>query len=179
LKAIDPISSSKNLERIAARVGLTFHLDGSLLVPYAGWRSEVRTATEEEQVMWAKVTAGMDPDDLPATPEEIQSSWKYRPGPFTVSSKDAPTIMRLGQDFIDPTTQASDLYSGLIGWLKEGRCPVYVSRAVPMGFYFMGPRYEPMFPPIPEGVVAWVPPDLTVEEAHHVRRGLQPFMIEP
>jgi hypothetical protein len=70
MKTIDPIGlRERNLERIAARHGLTFYLDGRFLVSISGWDSTTREATDEEITMWSIISLE-NPDYLTASPDE-------------------------------------------------------------------------------------------------------------
>lgn len=164
MKVIEAIGyRERNLERMAARHGFTFHIDGSYLTPHAGWKSETREATEEEQSMWYQIVGDFDPEKLPATPEEVYSSFLYRDGPFTINAEDFQALRQLSRNF-DPATERSQLLSGLMGWFIPGDTdrpstaeevlaymvgdkprpagiPVYVSRAIQVGFFYEG--HEP------------------------------------
>ena len=157
----------RNCERMSARHSLTFHLDGMFIIDHDDDR-EAREATEAEQTLWTRLVGDFDPEEVPTTVEELRSCWQYRDGPFTVSDTDAWITSRLVPPEWVPKTHAQRLQTDLLGYF-QGK-PVYVSRAIQVGYFYEGPR-------IPE-IHAESDADLAPEIILKVYRGLHPFMTE-
>jgi hypothetical protein len=176
MKTIDPIGRrEKNLERIAARHGLTFYLDGRFLVNLSGWDT-TREATDEEITMWSIISLE-NPDSLQASPDEIKGSWADRKGPFTINAKDYHGLKGCGSNYFVPENDKHNLFLGLIGHF-DGK-EVYVSKAIHVGFFYEGPR-------IPE--LHWHPnpanryetePEISAEVELRVWNTLYPFKLTP
>lgn len=173
MKPVDPFGRrEKNLERIALRHGLTFYIDGRYIVRTNGWEGGVREATDEEVQMWGLICTE-DPEHLLATVEEIRASWSERKGPFTINARDYHSLKGCGKDFV-PETQHEYLIQGLIGEYIGKR--VYVSKAIPIGFFYEGPRIPALH---------WYPtkgtfdtePELPAEIEMQVWNTLYPFKL--
>lgn len=122
MKTIDPIGRrEKNLERIAARHGLTFYLDGRFLTTISGWDTTTREATDEEITMWSLISLE-NPDYLPASPEEIKVSWSNRKGPFTINAKDYHGLKGCGPNYFVPEDNKNNLLLGMIGHFLGKEC---------------------------------------------------------
>ena len=175
MKTIDPIGRrEKNLERIAARHGLTFYLDGRFLVNISGWDATTREATDEEITMWSIISLE-NPDVLQASPDEIKISWAERDGPFTINAKDYHGLKGCGPNHFVPEDNKHNLLLGMIGHF-DGK-EVYVSKAIHIGFFYEGPR-------IPE--LHWHPsehnryepePEVSAEVELRVWNTLYPFKL--
>jgi hypothetical protein len=175
-----------NLERISLRHGLQCHVEvfsevSGKMVPHSGDSSNERDATQQEVQMWSLLCPENPEEDLVATPEEVTSSWKYRNGPFTISTKDFTAIRTLGYKHFDPSTIKEELLSGFFGNYEKGPgvepIPIYVSRGIPTGFYYEGPK-------IPE--LHWRPdlydkrvlePKLPMEIECKLQEELRPFQL--
>lgn len=162
-----------NCERMAARHHLTFHCDGYFITEHDDDR-EAREATEPELAMWQALTGDFDPENLPATAAELRSSWAWQTGPFTISPKDAEVLFRMDASEWKPETDALQCQMGCLGWYKNK--PVYVSRAIPTGYFYEGPRIPEIhflphadMQPRPD---AEVPPEIEAK----VGMALKPFM---
>lgn len=173
MKPVDPFGRrEKNLERIALRHGLTFYIDGRYIVRTNGWEGEVREATDEEVQMWSLVCQE-DPEHLLATVEEVRASWVERKGPFTINARDYHSLKGCGRDFT-PETRHEYLIQGLIGEYISKK--VYVSKAIPIGFFYEGPRIPALH---------WYPargtfdpePELSAEIELQVWNTLYPFKL--
>jgi hypothetical protein len=181
----DPIRpfnfEEENCKRLAARYSLGFHIHGSYLTTHAGWKSETREATEAEQALWDKFCTVEE--FLPATLKEVEDCLPYHEGPFTVNPVDMVPILELGYKVFRPCAQREFLEIGLFGWIVnpklEGitqveKAPIYVSRHIPIGFYYEGD-------PIPE-ITHWKAPKIreikTIpdEILHKVSFALKPFI---
>jgi len=125
----------QNCERVAARHGLKFHItDDFFLVPHAGCNSEKREASEEELEMWKRIVGEFDPENLPATPEEICATFRHRKGSFTVSPEDFVEIQKLDQAFLPYTKEDKPL--GFYGYFEGSR--IYVSKLIQPGYFYEG-----------------------------------------
>ena len=173
MKPIDPFGiREKNLERIALRHGLTFYIDSRYIVKTNGWEGEIREATDEEIQMWGMICVE-DPEHLLATVEEVRTSWSDRKGPFTINARDYHSLKGCGRDFITET-QPGDLIQGLIGAYIGKK--VYVSKAIPIGFFYEGPRIPALH---------WYPargtfdpePEISAEIELQVWNSLYPFKL--
>jgi hypothetical protein len=166
----------RNCERMAARHSLTFHLEGMFITDHDDDR-EAREATEAEQALWARLVGDFDPETLPTTADELRSCWKYRSGPFTVNATDAEVLFHMSQPEWVPETDALRLQMGYIGYFQNR--PVYVSRAIPVGFFYEGPRI-PEIHYLPHADMEPQQPDaeLSQEVERKVRRELHPFMTD-
>jgi hypothetical protein len=175
-----------NLKRISLRHGLQCHIEVSSevsgkMVPHSGDSSDEREATQQEIQMWNLLCPENPEEDLVTTPEEVTSSWKYRNGPFTISAKDFTAIRALGYKHFDPVTIKELLLSGFLGTYEKGpgveSIPIYVSRGIPVGFYYEDPRipelhWRPMFPG--ERVLE---PKLPMEIECKLQEELRPFQL--
>jgi hypothetical protein len=173
VKPVDPIGRrEKNLERVALRHGLTFYLDGHYIVKTNGWEGELREATDEEIQMWS-ILCPEDPDHLVASVEEVRACWNERNGPFTINARDYHSLKGCGRDF-EPENRKEYLVQGLIG-TYTGKT-VYVSKAIPIGFFYEGDRIPALH---------WYPargsfdpePDLPAEVELQVWNTLYPFKL--
>lgn len=126
-----------NLRRIGSRHRLHFHIDVECrtLVPHNNAEDEKREATDEEIRMWEELCPE-DPSYLPATIAEVERSLADRKGPFTVNPVDFVQV-RLSPGFT-LEENSGQRQEGLYGVLKGEA--VYVSRLIPLGFFYQGPR---------------------------------------
>jgi hypothetical protein len=173
VKPVDPIGRrEKNLERIALRHGLTFYLDGHFLIKSSGWDESIREASDEEIQLWA-LLCPEDPDHLVASVEEVRASWNDRKGPFTINARDYHSLKGCGQDFI-PEIRKEYLMQGLIGEYIERS--VYVSKAIPIGFFYEGERIPALHWYPVQGSFD-VEPELPAEVELQVWNTLYPFKL--
>jgi hypothetical protein len=166
----------KNCERVAARAGLSFHIYNGKLYRYSGHESGPREVTKEEQEMW-DTFCPPDMDNLVSTPEEIESSFQHKVGPFTIGPKDLAVLRNCKAGFFDHNISSSDLRKGFFGKILNGiDSHIYVSKMIPVGFYYEGPRIEELH---------WVPstiepkelkPEISDEIKTQVFLGLKPFI---
>jgi hypothetical protein len=178
-----------NLERIAARHNLSFHLSNGFAHKIPGYvpqsftvishccEDEQREATDEEVEMW-RALCPEDPDTLETLPEEIKYSWQYRRGPFTISADDYWVIVRkLGREYLDPCTMRDGLLAGFYGTYQE-RAPIYVSRAIPVGLFYEGERIPELhWRPHHENKNREVEPELPFEVVCKLHVELRPFKL--
>lgn len=163
----------KNCERMAARHHLTFHCDGYFITEHDDDR-EAREATEPELAMWQALTGDFDPENLPTTAAELRSCWEFRNGPFTVSPKDAEVLFHMARPEWTPETDATQLKMGCLGW--HDRRPVYVSRAIPVGYFYEGQRI-PEIHYLPHADMQATPDaELSTKIECKVGMALEPFM---
>jgi hypothetical protein len=177
-----------NLERIAARHHLSFHLSDELDQKIPGFlpqyfqvishccEDEKRSATDEEVAMW-QALCPEDPDTLETLPEEIESSWEPLKGPFTINAKDYAVIREMGREFLDPCTRRDGLLMGLVGTYKE-RTSIYVSRSIPVGLFYEG-EYIPElhWRPDPKTSKRTLAPELPINIVCELQMGLRPFKL--
>jgi len=177
-----------NLERIAARHHLGFHLSNGFAHKIPGYfpqsfsvvshccEDERRDATDEEIAMW-QALCPEDPDALETLPEEIKASWEYRDGPFTISVKDFAVIRNMGREFLDPCTRRDELMMGLVGIYLE-RAPIYVSRAIPVGMFYQGDRIpEIHWRPDPNNKKRVIEPETPFKVICKLHVELRPFKL--
>ena len=176
MKVIDQIGHrERNLERIAARHGLTFYLDGRSLVHLiADWEGSTRDATDEEVTMWS-IICTEDPDNLQATPQEVRASWVTRKGPFTINAKDYHGLKGCGAGHFVPEDGKDNLLLGMIGQF-DGKS-VYVSRAIPIGFFYEGPRISELHWRPSEHNRYEIEPELPAEIELNIWNALYPFKV--
>jgi hypothetical protein len=143
----------ENLRRIARRLGLCFHIDcwlygtnkllgHGMLTEHAGHKSETREATEPELQMWLQlIPDDFNPEELPANHKELEDSFQYRKGPFTISTTDFHTALQPNFDLFD---------------LEDK--PIYVSKHIPVGFFYEGhnPELHNQSEPLPDELIAKV-----------------------
>jgi hypothetical protein len=151
----------ENLQRMAARLNLNFHIDcwnqdtGKLmdcgiLTEHAGHKSEIREATYAEVSMWQKlVPSNFNPEDMPASPLEVHDSLQYRKGPVTMNAVDFQKLRELHGNF-SPCIEREKVLTGLMGWFipdeskkkdttpTYDNIPVYISHCIPTGFFYEG-----------------------------------------
>ena len=159
----------KNLERLGRRHGLWFHVD--CYEPWVGGKcrqegqfvshncaeDEVREATDAEVAMWYRlVGTEVDLDNLPATKEEMLHSLRYKTGPFTMNAVDFALLRNSYQDFgFTPCTMREVLLTGLVGWVRTDQdsrgIDLYLSRKIPVGFFYEGPRLAALHTPTGSG----------------------------
>ena len=145
-------------ERIARRLGFHFHITlWGDTVEHTGWKSESRKATAPEVAMWARlVPAEWVPKEgyrgesvlaLVAREDEMLVALRDI-GPITMSAQDF-TVLRSDGRFT-PCNDRELLGRGCFGtW--EGESPVWVSRSIPVGYYWRG-VYETVRPTRENGV---------------------------
>jgi hypothetical protein len=178
MRTVD-LPREKKLERVAHRHGLCFYVDGYSLCHTCG-EEESREATDEEITLWQKVCPELSPwdprkdiPDLPATWDEVRASWTLRAGPFTVNSQDLAVILKHGSGRFEPETGRDSLFNGFFGCFDNK--PVYVSRSIPVGFYYEGPRIpEIHWRPAPGGK-RMAEPELSFDVESQVLENLLPF----
>ena len=186
----------ENLRRMAARLGLYFHIDCydhqgnrrdyGLLTEHSGHDSEIREATEAELQSWhLMVPSDFNPEELSANEWEAQDSLVWRTS-VTVNAKDFVAI-RMLRDIFEPCTQRDLLLTGLFGWVvNQNRSdwaiangvphetPVYVSRAIPVGYFYEG-EHQPTIhnrpPSEGERQLQEIPPEVEL----FVKQNLHPF----
>ena len=149
VKYLEPTRNigSTKAERMSCRLGLSFHIEGGLLIPHGGWQDRVRDASEEEQEMWNILCPEDAEEYLCATPDEITCSLRYQEGPFTVNPKDATTIRQM---------------------FPFGNVSIYASDFIPPGYYLAGARIRELHE---ENGVENLP-----EHVRQAARRLRPFM---
>jgi len=173
VKPVDPIGRrEKNLERVARRHGLTFYIDGRYIVKANGWEGDIREATEEEIQMWS-LLCPEDPENLLATVDEVRASWHDRCGPFTINARDYHSLKGCGREFT-PETKKEYLLQGLIG-AYIGK-DIYVSKAIPIGFFYEGERIPELHWYPPNGYLG-LEPELPAEVELQVWNTLYPFKL--
>lgn len=162
-------------ERLAARHGLSFHIELGHVTTHAGYKSETRPATEEEMELWTALTQPDDTGYLPATWKEIYDTLGYRTGHATISPIDFQQVIRHAtKETWEPITDADTLRAGYFGILKHTTgygSHIHVSRAIPCGYFYPG-RDEKLYIPN-EGES--VPEEL----ARRVALDLKPLMVSP
>jgi hypothetical protein len=158
VKEIEPINrDTDQLFRVAARHNLTFHINQfGYLVEHRGYKSEERPATDYELDMWYALVPELRPwkpgDEswdvpvLDATKGELDYAL-IGPDPFTFNAADV-AVMRHMVGFT-PCNDRASLQRGLVGHY-QGRgpfepAPIYVSRAIPKGYFYQGTieRWQP------------------------------------
>lgn len=144
MKPLSPLSqdvvNEHQAQRAAARHGLFFHIDlWGVLHLHDGEDTE-RDATEPERVMWRSLVGEIEPGRvLDALPSEFERSLTGR-GPCYISPEDF-AVLRSDPAFA-PNTDRAQLMAGFFGVYKE-KTPLYVSRAVPKGYYLDADRVVP------------------------------------
>jgi hypothetical protein len=142
---------TKNLERIALRLGLSFYIDDTSLIQLSEYYLS-REATNEEQQMWRKLVPNeFNPEYLPASPEEIVNSFIHGHGPFTVNSIDYNTLSKLGNSkYFYPYVNKESIQKGIFGFFRKyfenstsldvnpERIPIYVSSRIQVGYFYDG-----------------------------------------
>lgn len=174
---IEPLLwDQENNRRMAARYRLSFDFDGYSIIPHDGWKSEAREATDEERELWQALVG--DPRGSPATGNEIRAVLQGLSGPFTVNPRDLAVLCQMGG--FRPTTERGDLLYGHLGDIQSitGQwCPVYVSRRIPVGFYYPGWESEMQYIP-PDGPERVLAPELPDVVRDKIRLGIRPFIID-
>lgn len=196
----------ENLRRVARRLGLHFHIDcwlygtnkllgHGMLTEHAGHKSETREATDAELQMWLRmIPDGFNPEELPATPKEVEDSFRYRKGPFTINATDFQAFRGLRDNF-DPCVERVKMLTGLFGWFSMSKPkdplfqiayrgeddpdarPVYVSRQIPVGFFYEGHHPELHYIPVP-GAPRQLAPEIPAELIAKVGMSLEPFQVD-
>jgi radical SAM superfamily enzyme YgiQ (UPF0313 family) len=171
-------SRRKNLERLAARYRLYFHVDTQTqtLVPHTGDSEDEREATDEELLMWERICTE-NLESFVANPEEVVASWRYLHGPFTVNAEDLAVIR--GLPSFSPCTTKEELMKGQLGFYTKGSgfsTPIYVSRAIPVGFFYLGPRV-PEIHWTPSGTERELEPSLPLEVNYFLIERIKPFTV--
>jgi hypothetical protein len=116
---------------------------------------------------------------LPATPEEIIDSWTGLGGSVTVSPIDFGGVMRLGPTRFYPVVDKESLMSGWYGSFDK-LLYIYVSRNIPVGYFYQGPRVPDLYPiPIPEGAERVIKRKMPFDVLMQIRSGLKPFNSTP
>lgn len=174
-------------ERVARRLGLTFHitLDGDT-VEHRGYQSLVREATDPELAMWAKlVPPQWVPkgrccylgDAVPADRAEMDEIERALvvPGPITMNPLDFAMLRKRGRDHMDFCTDESLLRRGFQGtWKSESL--VWVSRSIPVGYYWRGVYEHPRLPTLVEGETLDIP-DVDPGLVGTITADLRPFQV--
>ncbi len=173
-------------ERVARRLGFAFHitLDGEIM-EHQGWRSEYRRATDPELAMWAKLAPpqwvpneqGYLGDLVPAERaqmDEIEYALAV-PGPITMNPMDYAMLRKRGRDQMDFCTDVSLLRRGFQGTWKD-ESPVWVSRAIPVGYYWRGVYEHQSLPTLVEGETLDIP-DVDPGLVATVFAELRPFQV--
>ena len=165
---------SRNLQRIAARLGLNFHINDGFLVPLS-FKYGVRDATPEEVAMWAKLCIWNPDEPLPATPEEVKTTWQYGfPGPYIVNPQDYATVRNLGPNYFEVCTNADLLEQDILGWYGKQKIPVYTSPNVPIGFY-----YANKYPSVVNQVLGVAKPEVVLPPSQReILEAIRPFTMQ-
>lgn len=177
IEPIEPFDHElTNSFRIASRHKLPFCIfDGHIRYGYGSY--EPRLATDEEVILY-KIVIGDAPIDLKSTEQEVINSFKYRKGPFTVNAADF-SIMRLLVDRFTPNDKVSDLMAGFFGTYNNDagyKCELYVSRRIPVGFFYEGER-EPKLHNDFNDVSRNRSEKLDDITYHSIQSGLRPFSM--
>lgn len=173
-------------ERVARRLGLTFHitLDGDT-VEHRGYQSLARRATDPELAMWAKLVPpewvpkerGYLGDPVPAERaqmDEIERALVV-PGPITMNPMDFAMLRKNGRDHMDFCTDECLLRRGFQGTWKD-ESPVWVSRSIPVGYYWRGVYEHPKLPALVEGETLVIP-DVDPGLVGTITAELRPFQV--
>lgn len=109
----------------------------------------------------------------PATYQEILDSLTGLEGTVTISAIDFAEVRKHGCGRIEPITTRDQL---LLGWFAtfDEILSIYVSRNIPIGYFYHGPRVAELHSPISMGarvVRAKIPFDVLMQ----IRSGLKPF----
>lgn len=159
MKEVEPINRDEDqLRRVAARYGLHFHINQfGYLTEHRGWKSETRPATDSELQMWQAMVPEVpywrpgdgDVPDIPvldATEGELAYNLLGE-DPFTLNAADLATLRRM--EGFTPCNDRANLQRGLVGHYQArgpwGPAPIYVSRAIPKGYFYSGAieRWQP------------------------------------
>ena len=140
-----PRHNEAQSERVALRLGFSFHIVDGAVVEHRGCKSEIRPATSEEREMWAKLTprewAGIpDFKDLPSpdiTVEELGRAFESR-SRLTLNPEDASTLPALLGDRFYSFTLEELVAEGCIGEMEEGVHTVWANPLIPKGYYWRG-----------------------------------------
>jgi hypothetical protein len=150
-------------ERLAKRLGFSFYINlWGDLIELPVWDHAARKATAPELAMWAKLvpaewvpkegyTGGSVPV-LRATDEEVLAAL-VAPGPITVNPEEAARIRAVGygRNCFFPCLDRELLDRGRFGTWNDVS-PVWVSRAIPVGYYWHG-AFETVRPTRENGVL--------------------------
>lgn len=114
---------------------------------------------------------------LPATLEEIVDSWTGLGGSVTVSAIDLGEVRRLNPTRFSPVVDRESLMSGWFGSFDKF-LDIYVSRSIPVGYFYHGPRVPDLYPiPIPEGAERVIKRKMPFDVLMQIRSGLKPFKL--
>jgi hypothetical protein len=162
------------IQRMAARVGLTFYIEDNILTYFiGGYDNSSRSATDEEMMMWLILCPG-NPDEIQTTIEEVKASWEWKLGPFTINPKDF-ALTRF-HNLIEENVLRTELMEGFIGiYQNDAKSSVYVSREIPEGYYYEGPRIPELHCKPEWGSIK---PDLSDETVTLLEQKLKPFMTK-
>ena len=146
-------------ERLARRLGFSFYINlWGDLIELPVWDHPARKATAPEVAMWAKLvpaewvpkegyTGGSVPS-LVAREDEMLAALRV-PGPITMSAQDFAVLRSDGR--FTPCNDRELLGRGCFGtW--AGESSVWVSRAIPVGYYWHG-AFETVRPTRENGVL--------------------------
>jgi hypothetical protein len=172
----DDSRATDQCKRAARRVGLGFHIDAFGYLVSAGYRDEDRVATDEEQVMWRQLVGPIE-GVLDAQLREFESCIVH-PGPYYLSPEDFATMRqvgrKLGRHAFWACIDRLALQVGYMGTFDE--VPIYVSRAIPKGYYLNPGRIIPELNWRPNPDKREVEPELDYGLRVELEADLRPFL---
>lgn len=151
--------NDRQSERVARRLGFSFHITlWGDTVEHTGWLGESRKATAPEVAMWARLVpaewvpkegyTGESVPALVAREDEMLAALRV-PGPITMSAQDFAVLRSDGR--FTPCNDRELLDRGCFGTWNDVS-PVWVSRAIPVGYYWHG-AFETVRPTRENGVL--------------------------
>jgi hypothetical protein len=121
------------------------------------------------------LVAERDPG-VPATLNEVLDSWTGLQGSVTVSPEDFRVVITIGFNRFDPITESDVLRN--LAWYGtfDKVLEIYVSRRIPVGYFYHGPNVPDLLPiQVPEGAERVVRRQIPFHILTQVRLGLKPF----
>lgn len=113
---------------------------------------------------------------VPATPEEVSDSWVGLYGNVTINPHDFSAVVKTGYKRFDPITEADVLRN--LAWYGtfDLRLRIYVSRGIPIGYFYHGPNVPDLLPiPIPDGAERVIRRKMPPDILRQIRSNLKPF----
>jgi hypothetical protein len=111
----------------------------------------------------------------PATYQEILDSFTGLEGAVTINPIDFAEMRKLGYDRLDPITRREQLLMGFFATFDE-ILNVYVSRNIPVGYFYHGPTVAELHEPKNLGIRV-VQDKIPFHILMQIRLGLKPFKL--